>query len=213
MGLFESILLIILGVLLLLSFYLLFIPVTIQLTVLINEKITASSSVRAFPFKRLLYPRTPKPGKTPKPPKKKKEKSEEESQLGRKKRFDFSVLNRSDIGMLLGMAGEVLKLLGRLLKSPDYFLVADLAGGTEEPDITGQLYGAYHAIRPNLPTAIRISYAPDYLAGRINGNISCGLVVTVIGLVKELVIIIYRLPKIRLFKLYRKLKVRRKHGK
>jgi hypothetical protein len=213
MAAIETILLVTIGVILAAVTYVLFIPVTVHFNVLIEEKVTAYSAVKAFPFRRLLYPRSPQFEKTPKPPKKKRGKPEEKSRFGRKKRFDFSALSRSDIGMLSGVAGEIFKLLGRLLKVPDYYLIANLSGGTEEPDVTGQLYGAYHAIRFNLPSAIRINYIPDYLAGRIQGNISCGLVVTVYGLIKEFVIFIFRLPKIRLFKLYRKLKARRKNGK
>jgi hypothetical protein len=211
MGIAETILLVILGVLLAALSYVLFVPVTVHFNVLLEEKVMAYSSVKAFPFKRQLYPRPPKPEKAQKAKPPKEEKPEEESQVEKKKKFDFSVLNRSDIGMLLGVTSEAIKLLGRLLKAPDYYLVANLAGGTEQPDITGQLYGAYHAIRPTLPAAIKINYVPDFLGGRIAGNISGGLVVTVFGLIKEIVIFIFRLPIIRLIKLYRKLKKGRRH--
>jgi hypothetical protein len=212
-GLAETILLVIFGIMLAAVSYVLFIPVNLQFSVIIEEKVTGFSSVKAFPFKRQLYPRPPKPEKAEKPKLAKEEKPEKEPKVEKKKKFDLSALNRSDIGMLLGVAGEAFKLLGRIFKAPDYYLVANLAGGAEEPDITGELFGAYHAVRPNLPAAVRISYVPDFLAGRFAGNISGGLVVTVFGLIKEVVIFIFRLPKIKLFKLYRKLKKGRTHVK
>jgi hypothetical protein len=213
MGAVETTLLIILGVLLLAILYALFIPISVQFNLIIEEKTLALLSVRAFPFKRQLYPGSPQLEKEEKSKPSHEKKPKKETPVGRKKKFDLTLLTRSDIRILLRVAGEAFKLMGRLFKAPDYYLVANLAGGVEEPDITGQIYGAYHAIRPNLPAAVKINYAPDYLAGRVNGNISCGIVVTVFGIIKEIVIFIFRLPKIKLIKLYRKLKAGRKDVK
>jgi hypothetical protein len=230
MGIIETILLALLGILLTVLAYVLFMPITVNFSLIIAEKTSVYSAVKMFPFRFTLHPR---PEKTPEElaaqearekrkqaareakekRKKEKKKEEKELQFGEKKKFNFSAMNRSDIGLLLGVVGEAFRLVGRLFRAPEYYLVANIAGGTEYPDVTGHLYGAYHAVRPNLPEAMRINYMPDYIAGRFSGNISGGLVVTIFGIIREIIVFIFRIPKIKLIKLYRKLRKGRKDGK
>ena len=204
-----TIIFIIIGIIaLLLSAYILFMPVKLRASIIIDESVSAVSSLTIFPFRYTIHP---KPQKTPgRATKKKREKKDG---VIKKKPLDISLLNASDGPTIFKIAKEALRLMGRLIQAPDYFLVANITGGAAEPDITGQLYGAYHAIRPNLPAGIQINYVPDFTAERFKGDISVGLAVRIFGILRETIAFIFRLPILRLIKLYRKLKKGRNDGK
>jgi hypothetical protein len=211
--LFETIILLVLGAVVVTLSYVLFIPIAVHFSLIIDENTSAILSVKAFPFRRQLYHRTSGAIETAKSEKTEKERSpDEKSQSARKKKYDLSVLNSSDIRLMIDVIRQALVMVGRILRAPDYYIVANLAGGAAEPDITGELYGAYNAIRPNLPAAIKLTYSPDFLDRRFSGNMSCELVVTIFRILKEIVIFIFRLPKIKVVKLYRKLKKGRKYA-
>jgi hypothetical protein len=202
--------LIVFTILLIILSYVLFTPLTVRLNIVIGEKISAISVAEFFPFKFRIYPKPSQPEKAEVP---KVEKPRKRPGGSKKRKLDYSALDSFDIKMLLGVAGNAFRLLARLLKAPDYYLEARLSGGADQPDITGQLYGAYHAIKPNLPQAIKISYAPDYLAGRISGEISGKLAVTNFQIIKELINFVFRLPVIKLIGLYLKLRKGKGNGK
>jgi hypothetical protein len=200
---------IILAVIFILFAYLLFMPITLRLNILIDEKVSTVSAVKMFPFERKFVLGQPKKEKKVEKPEKIEKvaaKVGEISEKKPKKKFKFSKLSRTDLAIIFDLLGETLKLIGRLLKAPHYFLRADIAGGAPEPDITGELYGAYHAIRPILPSSIMIVYNPDFAAEKFKGTVEMGLVIRIFRLIWETLVFIIRLPIIRLIKLYRKLK-------
>lgn len=188
--------------------YLLFVPINVRLEINIGEKTSAISRVRIFPFEHEFVS-----GKAKKV--KKKEKLETKKAISEAKKppekvtgnkFKLSQLNRTDIGIMLKVITEALRFLGGVISAPHYFLRATIAGGASEPDITGELFGAYHAIRPVLPEAISISYNPDFAAERFSGRIEAGFVIRIFSLINETLIFIIRLPIIKLIRLYRKLR-------
>jgi hypothetical protein len=178
--------------------YLFLMPININVDVRLGGGISAVSEIRIFPFSYRLRrgkhkPQTPiiKNKKTPAP---------------KDNRLDISKLTGADLKLILSVVGESLNLLGRLFRAARYYLNADLAGGISGPDLTGQLYGAYNALRPVMPASVAISYDPDFLSEKLAGAISFGLAVRAISVVKYIVIFFFRLPIIKIFKLYRKLK-------
>jgi len=200
---------ILLAIIFVLGAYLLFMPITLRLNIIIDEKISTVSAVKIFPFERKFVLGIPKKEKKVKEAEKiekaviKAVKIPEEKP---KKRFKLSDFSRSDLAVIFDLFGGTLKLTGRLLSAPHYFLKANITGGAAEPDITGELYGAYHAIRPALPSSISIVYNPDFAAEKFKGTVEMGLVIRIFRLIWETLVFIIRLPIIKLIKLYRKLK-------
>jgi hypothetical protein len=199
--------LIILAIALIVFGYLLFIPITLRLNILIGDKISAVSAVKIFPFERKFI--TGKPKKEKKEPErliKSEMKVEAEPEKKLENKFKLPRLTRTDLAIIFNVFGETMKLIGRLFRSPHYFLRADIGGGAEYPDVTGELYGAYQALRPVLPGSISIIYNPDFAAEKFSGTVEVGLVIRIFRLLWETLIFVFRLPIIRMIKLYRKLK-------
>jgi hypothetical protein len=210
----PDVFLIILAILLLVFSYLLFSPIELRISVIIDEAVSAVSAISIYPFRYRLFPRPQKSDKTRKPERAgEKEAPKPKEKPGRRGQLDFSAFDFSDVRRGLVITRKMLTTVRRLAKSPEYFLAADLKGGTEEPDLTGMIYGAYHAIRPNLPGSVRIRYAPDYVIGRITGDISFGMKVAAFIIIQQLAISIIRMPIIEIVKLYRKARKGGKHGK
>jgi hypothetical protein len=197
-----GILTIILTIVILLFAYILLVPITINFDLRIAEKVSAESAIKAFPFRyRFSGGKLKKKARKPillKTPIKKP------SQKMKRKR-DFSKLNTLDIALILETAGEAFRFVGRLIKAPEYYVKAELSGGVAAPDTTGEIYGAYQALRPILPSSITVSYNPDFTAEKFRGTVRCGLATRIITILKEILLFIFRLPIIKLIKLYRKL--------
>jgi len=200
----SEVVLIILAILLFLAAYLLLTPLRIGVDLLFGERFSANSTVRIFPFRRsFALEKAIRERRLKKPQKKRKE--EELEARKKKRKFDFSKLNSADRRLLWDTSGEALRFLGRVIKAPEYFVTADIAGGVAEPDMTGQIYGAYKAFNAVMPRAISVSYKPDFLAERFAGTVKAGLGVRIITIMKETVILLFRLRIVKLIKLYRKL--------
>ena len=200
---------ILLAVIFILFAYLLFMPITLRLNILIDEKVSANSVVEIFPFEhKFALGKSPKEKKAKKPEKIKKAtvKTGEMPEEKPKRKFKLSDFGLSDLAVIFDLLSEALKLIGRLLNAPNYFLRANITGGATEPDVTGELYGAYHAIRPVLPSSISIIYNPDFASEKFTGTVEVGLVIRIFRLIWETLVFIIRLPIIRLIRLYRKLK-------
>lgn len=92
-----------------------------------------------------------------------------------------------------------------------YYLDVDLTGGFQSPDITGQVYGLVQVGRSIPSDALSLAYDPDFTADRIQGTITIGSVLKAYKLIILLIIIAWRLPKIKLIKMYRKFKKGGRH--
>jgi hypothetical protein len=206
-----EIILIILSVLALIFAYILFIPISISVDINIEEKVSTISGIRAFPFEHKFTPGKPKrlrQSKKERPSKNKETErlSQVDSQINGKK-LDYSRISLVDIGVFFETISELFRFLGRLFRIPDYNLSAELTGGFPEPDNTGQLYGFYQALRPVFPGGVSVEFQPDFLSERIEGRVNLRLIMRLFNLLKEILIFIFRLPIIRLIKIYRKIKV------
>ncbi len=104
------------------------------------------------------------------------------------------------------------RFAGRLLKSTErHTLDVSLKGGLGSPDLTGQLFGVLRSVEPMLGKSIRIAYQPDFLSESINvnGNVTAGVRIRTYNILKEVLIFIWELPKLKIIKIVRKLKKRR----
>ncbi len=186
--------------------YLLFTPISIRLDIKIDESVAAVPELRIFPFKYRIRV---------KPSGEEHIEPEKEKRIGKAKekgRLDFSRLNRADMTIIFKTLVEILRFFGRTIKAPQYFLKAEIAGGASEPDITGELYGAYQALRFALPGAVSVSYSPDFTAEKFSGRVEIGLAFRISRILRETLVFIFRLPVIKLIKLYRKLRIGGKNG-
>jgi uncharacterized membrane protein (DUF485 family) len=198
------ILLIILIIIILASIYLLFMPITVNVNIQIDNEITIIWGINVFPFEHRFSPGEPRIPREKKP---KIEKPRPPKPEGQKPKFEALKFSRDDMRTILRVISNVVRLAGRLLKAPDqYYLHAALAGGLSAPDLTGEFFGAVQSVGPILPRAITISYKPDFFAEKINGKVSCGIVFRIFRIILEIIYFIFRLPLIKLFKLYRKYK-------
>jgi len=190
--------------------YILFVPIRLNLHLAYNESLVATSTFAFFPFKRTFISGTKtdkKLGELDKELDIKPETPAEPKKPGKK--LDFSKIDRFDRQIIYKSIKEAFRFIVRLFRAPDYCLQAEIVGGTEEPDVTGQLFGAYMAVRPILPQGVVVRYQPDFLMERFRGELNLGLSVRVYDIVREITVFLYRIPKIKLFKLYRKLKKER----
>ena len=183
--------------------YILFIPIRLNLYLAYNENLIATSTIAIFPFRRNFGGEKKNIEKKPKPEKKVKT-GDKPKKPSRK--LHYSRIDRLDRQIIYQTFREAFRFVDRLIQSPDYYLHANITGGTEEPDVTGQLFGAYMAVRPMFPQGVAIQYRPDFLMERFSGELNLGLSVRVYDIVREIIVFLYRIPKIKLFKLYRKLK-------
>jgi hypothetical protein len=202
MSLGFIILTVISGIILFLLIYLLFMPIRFHLNVNFDKKVTATPALAIFPFEhKFIRKKGKKPGKPPGPAKAMKPKAEKA-----KKKLNLSRLGGADLPIVAKLISEVLNFAGRIIRAPQCSLKADLAGGTPEPDLTGEIYGAYQAIRFALPQSVSLSYRPDFTVEKFTGTVELGLAVRIIKLIKETLVLFFRLPIIKLIKIYRKLR-------
>ena len=130
-----------------------------------------------------------------------------EKKQPRKRGIDFISLIIDEFDVLIDIIADLFALIIGILISPDrFFGKVNLGGGLGAPDFTGQLFGGIQMIKPALGDSISITYRPDFLAESLSGQATFGLVVRTYNILKELLIFIWRLPKLRLIKIYRKMK-------
>jgi len=208
---------IIIGVVLLLIIYLLLIPIACDVAYNIQNRRFKRLTVIIYP---LLFSYNAKIEKNLITDKKISEVSAQET-----KKTTISIKppsNKSANGwrynLLLefDLVVEIVKLSFRLLKgilqAPSYRLNISLTGGLSEPDITGSLYGGVCAVSPLLGRFIRLNYLPDFAAQSLGGDITGQAIVRPYKLIKELLLFGWRLPKLRLIKVYLRGRKGGKHG-
>jgi len=178
--------------------YLLCVPVYFEIGYDIEQREIESCSFKLYPF---TYRIRPKIG----PDKRSAGQSDQEEQkTKRKKRFrvNYMQLIRDDLAMLRQVASNAVKFIQGIVISPDYYLNVNLAGGFTEPHITGWLYGGVCGIQPMLGKSIRLFYAPDFTKESLNGKVRGRLAVRLYSIIREVLIFLWRLPKLRLLRIY-----------
>ena len=109
---------------------------------------------------------------------------------------------KDEWGTLRQVASVSVKFIHGIVISPDYYLNISLTGGLTEPHMTGWFYGGVCGIQPMLGKSIRLFYAPDFTKESLNGKVRGRLAVRLHCIIREVLIFIWRLPKLRLLKIY-----------
>lgn len=197
------------GIILASLIYLLCVPVYFEIGYNIEQRELESCSFKLYPFS---YRIKPKIG----PDKKSARQSDQEEQKKKRKkrlRVNYVQLIRDELGTLKQVAFNSVKFIKGILISPDYYLDVTLTGGFTEPNITGCFYGSVCAIQPMLGKSIRLFYAPDFTKESLNGKVRGRLAVRLYSIIREVLIFLWRLPKLRLLRIYFKSRKGGKYGK
>ena len=188
--------------------YLLCVPVYFEIGYDIEQRELESCSFKLYPFS---YRIKPKIG----PDKKSSKQSDQEEQKTKKKkrlRVNCVQLIRDELGTLKQVVFNSVKFIRGILISPDYYLDVNLTGGFTEPHITGWFYGGVCGIQPMLGKSIRFFYAPDFTRESLIGKVRGRLAVCLYSIIREVLIFLWRLPKLRLLKIYFKSRKGGKYG-
>jgi len=197
------------GIILAGMIYLLCVPVYFEIGYDIEQREIESCFIKLYPFTYRIKPKiVPDKGSD-------RQSDQEEQKTKRKKRFRISYVQlirliRDELGTLRQVASNSVKFIQRIVISPDYYLNVSLTGGFTEPHITGWFYGSVCGIQPMLGKSIRLFYAPDFTKESLNGKLRGRLTVRLYSIMREVLIFLWRLPKLRLLRIYLK---SRKGGK
>ena len=182
--------------------YILFSPITIYFALHFDDGFSGFARVRLFPFAYKFFKETKrKPLRT----------KGVEAKL-KKFRTDRNVaevfhIALDELEIIQKVINNLVKLFRGILKSPDqYYLKISMAGGLGPPDLTGQLYGTILSVRPVLSRSVSLDYRPDYLADNLSGEVVAGAIVRAYRLLSEMIIFAWRLPKIKIIRIYHRLK-------
>lgn len=198
------ILAIIIGLIIAAIAYILLSPISIYICYDFDKKNLTSAGISIYPFAYKF--RVGQKKETPAKTKKFKAVAPEKKRL-KKRGLNFMLLIINEFDLIMAVLANLFKLLIGLVKSPHrYFAHINLGGGLGTPDLTGQLYGGLEMIKSVLGNSVLIKYRPDFLAESLTGQATVSLAVRLGNILKELLIFIWRLPKLRLIKIYRKMK-------
>lgn len=105
------------------------------------------------------------------------------------------------------------KMLKGIFRSPRYGVIrVSLTGGLGEPELTGWLYGSLCMARPIVGKAVAVHYHPDYLAEGLAGEITGSAMIRIVNILKELLLFVIRLPKLKIMKAYWRVRKGGKNG-
>ena len=112
-----------------------------------------------------------------------------------------------EMDMLFELPLAVLRLVRGLVKSIRHpNLRVSLRGDFGEPDISGMLYGWSMALTPLLGDSASFFYKPNFAGEPLRAVVSGGFEFRIGTVLKELLIFIWRLPKLRMLKIFWRLK-------
>ena len=81
---------------------------------------------------------------------------------------------------------------------------AEIHGGFESPNLTGEVYGYYHALIGAVPSlAPRLRFYPDWMGRSFDGSARLSLAIPLYSLVYRTGLMIFRLPILRTYRLVR----------
>lgn len=203
---------VIVGVLLLIFFltlgYILFSPIAIYFALNFDDGFSGFAGIRLFPSGHKFFKETKrKPVKTKGVEIQLKKHHTEQGRKTLRKLVEVFHISLDEWEILPKITINLLRLFRGILKSPDqYYLKISMAGGLGPPDLTGQLYGTVLSVRPVLGRSVSLDYRPDYLADNLSGEVVAGATVRAYRLLSAVIIFAWRLPKIRIIRIYHRLK-------
>jgi len=182
--------------------YLLFIPVYFQIEYNIEKRSFETGSIKMYPF-TYRFGRKPKRSKTlfrHGVQKGKKEKKKTAATIR------FFRLLQNELGTWRHVGLNAVSFIRRIIVSSDCRFNISLFGGFTEPHLTGYLYGSFCAIQPALHKSIDVCYQPDFEGESFGGEVRGSLTVHIYSILRETLIFLWGLPKMKLLKTYFKLK-------
>lgn len=178
--------------------YVLFIPVHIEMRFSIERRSLDKTFIRFYPFRFKVKSKSEVKGII----------GDEEKAKAEPKKFQPPEFLVKLIRVLIEETRTIyrvifvtFKLLKGVFRSPRYGVIrVSIHGGLGEPELTGWFYGSLCMAKPLIGRTIAVHYNPDYLADGIGGDITGKAMVRMINIVKELLLFIIRLPKLKLIK-------------
>ncbi len=188
--------------------YLFCVPVYFEIGYNIEQRKLESAFIKLYPFSYRIKPKIGPDKKSD------RQSDQKEQKTKRKKRFRISYVQliRDELGTLRQVASNSVKFIQGIVISPDYYLNVSLTGGFKEPHITGWFYGSVCAIQPMLGKSIRLFYVPDFTKESLNGKVRGRLAVRLYSIIREVLMFLWRLPKLRLLRIYFKSRKGGKYG-
>ena len=178
--------------------YLLYVPVHLKIGYNIERNSLESGVIKLYPFTYRIRPTSSQDLMS--------KKQHEQEEQNKKNKIKMSVryiqLMRTEPEMLKQAAFNSVRFIHRIVIMPHCHLNACITGGFSEPNITGFFYGGLCAIQPMAGESLNISYTPDFTKDALCGKVTACLVVRLIGIIREILVFIWRLPVLRLLKFY-----------
>ena len=192
------------------SFYLFFNPLTLSLNLSYRDSGKGMVYLKFAPFKfKFQLGKTRK--KSSRMRRLRKLKTPGKKLTFRKKQRIYRTAFAGHRDVLFKVLGACLKFMLGLLQSFRRFRLAiRLKGGLSTPDLTGQAYGAVCACQPLLGKTVTVSFDPDFNSRTVSGDISGSIETKLGGILKEMLLFAGELPKLELIKLAWKLKKTRR---
>ncbi|MCD6161502.1 MAG: hypothetical protein J7K40_03695 [candidate division Zixibacteria bacterium] len=186
--------------------YLLFNPLILSFNFIIRDTFSGAVAVRFAPFE-YKYVFSKKKTETKKEIKEIAQREKTAKPIKRRKKISYLQIAINEFEIIKHVLLEVCKFIGRLLKFPDrYFLNISVQGSLGSPDMTGEAYGVIESIKPMLGESVSIAYQPDFLSGSLSASIIAGMETRVSCLIKEMLIFTWKLPKLGIIRIIRKLR-------
>jgi hypothetical protein len=206
------ILAIIIGTILAVIAYLLFVPIFVETAIPIGGDGKSHTVIILFPFKFRLKSKSKK--EKLKPDKEALAKKRLKKKQRPKSKISFFDLFPDEYPTIKRVIIEAVRLVKGIVKAPDsYYLQINLAGGLSEPDHTGYLYGVICSIKPLLSEAVKLDFRPDFQSESLTGEVKGRVIVRIGSVVKELLLFLWRLPKLKIIKIYLKTRKGGKNGR
>jgi hypothetical protein len=206
------ILAVIAGTIIAVIMYLLFVPIFFRLSYKIDTLNFKQLEIRLFPL--TIHPGKSKGKDVAKMKRAKDKKEKKRKKKGRTYKITFIPLMQNEYATFKHVIIDVIRLISGIIKSPEnQSLRVELAGGLSAPDFTGYLYGAVCLIRPYLGKPVLLSFSPDFTSQSLRGEVSGELSIRIANLIKQVLLFLWRLPKLRLIKIYFNVKRGGKYGR
>jgi hypothetical protein len=182
--------------------YLLFVPVYFQIGYNIEKRAVETGFIKMYPFTYRIG-RNPKRSKTlfrHGVQKGKKEKNKIAAMI------HFFRLLQNELETWRHVGLNAVRFIRRIIVSSDCRFNISLFGGFTEPHLTGYLYGSLCAIQPALHKSIDICYQPNFEGESFGGEVRGRLTVHIYSILRETLVFLWGLPKMKLLKTYFKQK-------
>ena len=182
--------------------YLLFVPVYFQIGYNIEKRSVETGFIRMYPFTYRIGRKR----------KRSKASFRHGDQKGKKEKnkiaaaIHFIRLLQNELGTWRHVGLNAVSLIRRIIVSSDCRFNITLFGGFTEPHLTGYLYGSLCAIQPMLRKSGDVCYQPDFERGSFGGEVRGRLTVRIYSILRETLVFLGGLPKMKLLKTYFKLK-------